>query len=438
LKPGENVGESIYKLDRYHPNYIEYIDLVLKQGVTQRTDYVVKDCHYEDILSPILDNQNKIAGLIGVSYDVTELKKNEIKLIENEALLNNIIDHLPIGLQIFDDQGYSLKMNEAQSRLLGLKNREEGIGTFNALRDSVNAHIGMDKLFRKAFNGEIIENVELAIDFKALQDVRYGRTDLVWYNLWLFPLFNKEGKVQAIINLLADITGRKLSEEKIEQKNEELIEVNKMIADYKLMALRSAMNPHFIFNAMNSIQYFISKNERENALVYLSLFSKLIRNILTGTLENKTTVHHEMETLQNYIELENLRFDMKFKIEYEIDESLDIRQMEIPSLLLQPYVENAILHGLYNKKGNGLLKIKILAHKENTIIFVVEDNGIGREEAKKIKMANQIHNHKSVGMIVTKERLDIINKTNKVSVKITDLSDKGEAVGTRIEIYVEI
>jgi PAS domain S-box-containing protein len=377
--------------------------------------------------------------MISVSRDMTEQKKSAEKIRQSEALLNNLIDNLPMGLQIFDKNGSTLKINETQRKLLNMQKVGTDNGKFNALQDPVNINLGTDQLFIKALNGERTENFEIAVDFAALNDPRYAKTDKVWYNLWLFPLLNENNKPEVIISLLADITQRKLNEEKIEKTNEELIQLNQITADYKLMALRSAMNPHFIFNAMNSIQYFISKNERENALIYLSLFSKLIRNILTGTVENKTTIHHEMETLQNYIELENLRFDMKFEVHYEIDESLSIRHLEIPSLLLQPYVENAILHGLYNKNGKGTLLIKIVPHTQNTIIFVIEDNGVGREEAKKIKQNNQINNHKSIGMTVTKERLDIINKRNNISVVITDLYDnEGKAAGTRIEIYVEI
>ncbi|HWZ22120.1 MAG TPA: histidine kinase, partial [Cytophagaceae bacterium] len=439
LKPGEHVGQSVYEIYKDRPEHIEYVKPVIEQGITHRRDDKIGNGYYEEIITPIRDVNGDITGLIGVSFDVTEIRKKNNQLRENESLLNNIIDHLPIGLQIFDKNGYSIKMNETQQRLLGLKNREGGIGKFNAITDPVNSVLGFNKLFERAFKGEIVDNVELVVDFQKLNNPVYNRKDVVWFNLWLYPLFNEKREVVAIINLLSDITERKLSEETMEQKKEELMLVNKMMADYKLMALRSAMNPHFIFNAMNSIQYFISKNERENALIYLSLFSKLIRNILTGTVENKITIHHELETLQNYIELENLRFDKKFEVEYEIDDLIEIRQIEIPSLLLQPYVENAILHGLYNKGGKGRLKIKLVSYDENTIIFVVEDNGVGREEAKRIKQANQINNHKSVGMVLTKERLDIINKTNNISVIITDLTDNnGKAAGTRIEIYVEI
>ncbi len=439
LKPGEHVGQSVFEIYKDRPEQIDYVRPVLDKGITHRRSEKIDNHYYDEIITPMTNNKGEITGLIGISFDVTEVREKKNQLRENEALLNNIIDHLPIGLQIFDNKGYSIKMNQTQQRLLGLKSKEKGIGKFNAMTDPVNTVHGLNKLLEKALKGEIVDNIEFVMDFKKLNHPKYNRNDLVWFNLWLYPIFNENGKVVAIINLLADITERKLEQEMMEQKNEELIHVNKMMADYKLMALRSAMNPHFIFNAMNSIQYFISKNERENALIYLSLFSKLIRNILTGTVENKITIHHELETLQNYIELENLRFDTKFDVEFEIDGSIDIRHTDIPSLLLQPYVENAILHGLYNKEGKGKLIIKVASHKENTIIFVVEDNGIGREEARKIKEANQIHNHKSVGMVLTKERLDIINKTNNISVNIIDLTEKdGSAAGTRIEIFVEL
>ncbi len=439
LKPGEHVGESVYEVYKDKPGHISYVKPGLEQGISSRRVDKVGEGYYEEIITPVWNDQQEITGLIGVSFDVTDVKQKEARLRENEALLNNIIDHLPIGLQIYDRDGAAVKMNEAQRKLLGWNNGEEDTGTYKAMDDPFHVFAGIDKLFERAYQGEMIDHQEQVIDFRKIKDPRYQRDDLAWFSLWLYPLFNEEEEVVAVISLLTDITERKLSEEKIEQKKEELIQVNKLMADYKLMALRSAMNPHFIFNAMNSIQYFISKNERENALIYLSLFSKLIRNILNGTVENKVTIHHEMETLQNYIELENLRFDLRFEVDYEIDGTLEIRHIEIPSLLLQPYVENAILHGLYNKKEKGLLKIKIISHEENVILFVIEDNGVGRQEAKRIKQASQLNNYKSVGMVLTQERLESINKTHNISVNITDLKDEaGKPAGTRIELYVEI
>ena len=384
---------------------------------------------FESSYNPILNENKEVIGLSVMIREVTDRMRVVEALRSSEEKYSKWFRSSPDSIMIATmDEAVVIDVNDSFLENLELK-REEVVGKrisdLNFLEDVNDIKKLSDLLNQKGR----VANLEIHTQ------KRSGKKRIVLISSEILEIGNQK----CFISMARDITQFKMAEEEIRITNEELIQVNKMMADYKLMALRSAMNPHFIFNAMNSIQYFISKNERENALIYLSLFSKLIRNILTGTVENKTTIHHEMETLQNYIELENLRFDTKFEVEYEIDKSLDIRQIEIPSLLLQPYVENAILHGLYNKTGKGKLSIKLQERDENTIIFVVEDNGVGREEAKKIKQANQINNHKSVGMVLTKERLDIINKTNNISVIINDLTDNnGKPAGTRIELYVEI
>jgi len=210
------------------------------------------------------------------------------------------------------------------------------------------------------------------------------------------------------------------------------------MAEYKLMALRSVMNPHFLFNSLNSIQYFIAKNEREQALNYLSLFSKLIRSILDSSIDNSHSLVEEISILRFYTDLETLRFENKFKTIFEIDEEIDQDSIEIPSLILQPYVENAILHGLYNKEGEqGVLLISFKLTDDENLMVVIEDNGVGRIEALEIKQASKIH--RSVGMLVTQERLELINKDNNLTVKIIDLKDEsGNPKGTRVEVQFNI
>ncbi len=131
---------------------------------------------------------------------------------------------------------------------------------------------------------------------------------------------------------------------------EEMLAVNKQLGELRLMALRSAMNPHFIFNCLNSIQYYIMEKDQMNAVKYLSTFSKLIRSILNHSVKSKVRLAEELEMLRHYIQLESLRFEDKFDVEIHVDPTIDVESVEIPSMLIQPYVENAILHGLYNKR----------------------------------------------------------------------------------------
>jgi LytS/YehU family sensor histidine kinase len=194
------------------------------------------------------------------------------------------------------------------------------------------------------------------------------------------------------------------------------------------------MNPHFVFNALNSIQFFIAKNDRLNAISYLSTFSKLIRGILTNSVSNKVKLSEEIELLKHYVNLELLRFENKFDFILTIAPEIEVETIEIPSLLIQPYVENAILHGLYNKPTKGTLKISVHEDKDS-LLFEIEDDGVGREAARKLRQQN-FPQHKSMGTILTEERLRLINLEEKASYEIIDLFNEGKSSGTLVKIWV--
>lgn len=242
----------------------------------------------------------------------------------------------------------------------------------------------------------------------------------------LSPIVGRNG-ITGVSVFAEDVTERL-------QKERELANANKTIGELKLMALRSVMNPHFIFNALNSIQFFIAKNDRLNAINYLSTFSKLIRGILTNSVNNKVKLSEEIELLKHYVNLELLRFENKFEFILSIGPELELDNIEIPSLLIQPYVENAILHGLYNKSSKGTLKISVREDRD-FVLFEIEDNGVGREMARKLRQQN-FPQHKSMGTVLTEERLKLINLEEKASFEIIDLFDKEKPAGTLVKIWV--
>jgi hypothetical protein len=249
------------------------------------------------------------------------------------------------------------------------------------------------------------------------------------------PYLDDKENVKEVYGITQDITEIQKAEDLFTKQTIELIESNNKAAEFKLLALRSVMNPHFLFNSLNSIQYFITKNDREQALTYLAIFSKLIRSILCSSMANYNSLLEELEILRLYVNLESLRFKNKFKSEFKVDPALNYEEILIPSLLLQPYIENAIIHGLFHKEGNdGLLRVSF-GKMNDKVLCIVEDNGIGRAMAMEIKKANNLH--KSIGMLVTKERIDLINNDDQVSVIITDLFDsENQPKGTKVEVLV--
>ncbi len=208
------------------------------------------------------------------------------------------------------------------------------------------------------------------------------------------------------------------------------------LSNAELKALRSQMNPHFVFNAINSVQYFITNNDPASSQKYLSKFARLIRYVVDNSKPSVIPLSKELEAINLYLDLESLRFENKFEYSVEINKNIDIDNVQIPSMLIQPFVENAIWHGLMHKETKGKIKIEIDI-KQNVMLCVIEDNGIGRKRAQEIMIEKGNEFHKSVGMSLTQERLDVLNLQNnsKLSVKIIDLLDRdGNGIGTRVEL----
>ena len=215
---------------------------------------------------------------------------------------------------------------------------------------------------------------------------------------------------------------------------------NKKLAEVEIAALRSQMNPHFLFNCLNSINRFIQRNEPDAASGYLTKFSRLIRLVLDNSRSDLVSLRDEMEALRLYIELEAMRFVGRFSYSIDISAELDTSSIEVQPMLVQPYVENAIWHGLMHKESDDCqLQVKVFP-KDSRLAIVVEDNGIGREMARQLKSKSATL-HKSHGMKVTAERIKIINEIYQASatVVIEDLKGaKGEPAGTRVSLFLPL
>ncbi len=202
--------------------------------------------------------------------------------------------------------------------------------------------------------------------------------------------------------------------------------------------LRNQMNPHFIFNSLNSIKLYIINNEKENAVYYLNKFSKLIRKILIASTEKEISLADEIENMSLYMKIENIRFSNEIDYQEIIDPSLNIASIKVPSLILQPFLENAIWHGLSAKTLNK--KIELVAKQGNHthVVITITDNGIGRAAAEKIRSEKKIK-RQSVGLNITKARLENFSKdfNEDYSIKIIDLYDENKiASGTQVVLNI--
>jgi len=204
-----------------------------------------------------------------------------------------------------------------------------------------------------------------------------------------------------------------------------------------LKSLRSQMNPHFIFNALNSVNSFIASNDERAANKYLSDFSFLMRAVLENSEEDFIPLQKEIELLEMYTKLEHFRFKDKFDYTIDIDDTIDIDAYEIPPMLLQPYIENAVWHGLRYKEEKGILRIEMKRKTSDEICISVIDDGVGRKRSKSLKTDNQ-KKHKSKGLSNIKKRINILNNMyqDKIDVSISDFQNQ-EDTGTKVEVLLK-
>ncbi len=247
---------------------------------------------------------------------------------------------------------------------------------------------------------------------------------------------------QQILNTIATLMADKIksieAEQSLQQKQIEMYAMNEQLSKAKLEALQSQMNPHFIFNSLNAIDNLIQTNQKDKATTYLARFAKLIRNVLDSSKNDVVSFQKDYETLQLYLQMEQFRCSDKFTFQLHADDELLQSDYKVPPLIVQPFVENAIHHGLLNKQ-DGNKKLTVSATLENDFIkYFIEDNGVGRNKAQQLKEINKPE-HQSYGINITKERIQLYNKNDQNNnVTITDLFENNEPCGTKVEISVKI
>jgi hypothetical protein len=212
-----------------------------------------------------------------------------------------------------------------------------------------------------------------------------------------------------------------------------LLSIRKRNKQIALQSLRREMNPHFIFNSLNSVNQFIANNNEREANKYLSSYSNLMRNIMENSNKDYVTLSVEIDQLKKYLELEKLRFSDKFDYQLEIDPDLNVDTVMVPNMIIQPNLENAIWHGLRYKESKGLLKVKFHKHGNKTAV-TIDDNGIGLTESKKIKTKNQ-KLHESLGLKNVEERIRLLNDIYRSGIRF-ELKEKTSPEGG-VLVHVE-
>ncbi|MCK6692087.1 MAG: histidine kinase [Thermoanaerobaculia bacterium] len=286
--------------------------------------------------------------------------------------------------------------------------------------------------------GEYVFEVQVANNEGVWSDVLLEMpvwVETAWWATWWFRML-------VVLATLAAVYGiyhyRVLQ---IRRQERLRTEFEKKLANVEMSALLAQMNPHFLFNSLNSIDSYIIRNESKKASEYLNNFARLIRLILNNSRSNYISLKDELEALELYLQMESLRFRDKFQYEIIVDGTLDVASINIPPMLIQPYIENAIWHGLmYKESGPGIVTLRV-EHKNDCLMITVQDNGVGRAKAMELGARHARKKTQSVGMKITEDRIEIINKLYDANTKVDvfDLyDDAGAPAGTKVVLTVPI
>lgn len=338
------------------------------------------------------------------------IKKNDPK--EAIVLLKNAYD---IALQ----KGHTLEAQKSVKKLDSLYNISENTdASVQLYRDFLGKLPDLVSKDRSLVDNKILEDTEQRISQleqeKKLKDELIRKKNIFNYSL-IGVLVLLTGLIIFIFRTL----------KKVQIKNKKIA----------LQSLRREMNPHFIFNSLNSVNHFIATNNELEANQYLTKFSKLMRGVMENSSEDFIPFQQELDLLQNYLALEKTRFSDKFDYEIEVDESLNTQSLKVPGMLIQPFLENAVWHGLRYRTEKGFLSLKFEKNNDSLNIFI-EDNGIGIEESKKQKTEHQ-KSRKGRGMKNTLERIALLNDLYKQNIQCK-ITDKKEEPGVFVEISFKL
>ncbi|MDP2385595.1 MAG: tetratricopeptide repeat protein [Bacteroidota bacterium] len=434
-----NIGLTHKQLNNYH-QALESFNLSLK-------------------ISEEIGDKQGVAICIGAIGSIHTLNGNHQKALELLLKSLDILNEIGTKKEIAETSSQIamvyVALNESENALLYF-NKQLSIGKeINSKLDKQNAYSGISSVYEKmkepgkAFEyyklykemEDSVQNestnkaiAELEIKYKTekkekeiellkknqeIKDAAYRRKMQYIY----FGVFS----LVVIVVLLFLLNNRKQLKRKniLERKNFEL----------ERNALSAQMNPHFIFNSLGSIGGFIAENDKMAALDYLAVFSRLIRFNLEHSRESLILIFDEIKMLKSYMHLQQMRHEGKFEYDFAVDESIDT-STAVPPMIIQPFIENAILHGITPERGSGKISIRFFINDQQELICELTDNGIGITESLKRKVGIE-SDHKSLSMKITKERVEVINSLNKEKIRIhtSDVfNEKNEIAGTRVRI----
>ena len=389
---------------------IEVNDIILKNNsyfISTNRGLIIKKQEVYNRSNPIFSIENiKINNQV-----VTKLKLNDLAYNENNIHINyRFLSPTP-----FEEHELLYRINESQWQKADILNPELVLNSLN--------------------HGSYTIELVLNSDFKNTMKIHFTINRPFWLQ---FPFIF--GVTLFILGCIYWLYQNNIK--KIQKRNQmvlDKINLEKNLNQSKLKAIKSQMNPHFFYNALNTIQSFILTNDKKQAVSYLSKFSTLTRTILEMSEKENITLSEEIKTLGLYLDIEKARFDEDFSYEINIGYGIDIENIKIPSMLLQPYVENAVKHGLLHKKGEKRLTIDF-ERIFDSLKITIDDNGIGRQKSAELK-AIKNKDHLSFATEAMQNRIELLNqyKQQNIAINFEDkLNKNGQSSGTKVIIEIPI
>lgn len=416
-------------------SYLNVVELCEKKGMRSRLSW-----HYLNVGNGYMAMQD--------FESASHYFKKAIKVVDDLNQQTRALAYANLGYCYFNKRQYSEALELFSTAYPMFKDRKE--------KNLANIEWWRGKIFEEQKAKKALKHY-----FKALEFARKGQDYRQATGILkdIADLYAKESDYknaydyqllynQAVERFMFDERENQIKEMEIrysaERKEKEAEMFKLQAAGLQLKALRAQMNPHFVFNALNSVQNYITSNDNNQAARYLAQFAYLMRQSLEYSDLEVISLEKEVEFLRNYLDINmNLRFEDQLKYEIFIDEEIEEDICGVPTMIVQPYIENAIEHGIRSKR-QGTIKVEFTLFDENTILCVIVDDGIGRNKARELQMRNpNFKEHKSMGTRITQERLQILLDSRNMgqpAVEIHDLFDEqsGAPLGTRVEVLIPI
>jgi tetratricopeptide (TPR) repeat protein len=419
LKEQQKVADFYNKSQKYDE------EIKLRKESLEEADDIIVEVDEKEALVDSITSQ-KINYKIGNAYIQKESYKEAIPFLKKSIIDANKKEDLII------EKDATRKLSEVYSTVGDYTKALESYQDYVKLVDALYSKKEQEIQQVKRFGRKISESQSRISSLEKDKQLSDSKISLAYKDQQLIQESNKQQKL-IIYSLIAGCILMSLLAYFMFRTNKQQKLANNLLA---LKSMRSQMNPHFIFNALNSVNNYIAVNDERSANRYLSEFSVLMRSVLENSDEDFIPLVKEIELLELYVKLEHNRFKDKFDYTVFVDEQIILSDYSIPPMLLQPYIENAIWHGLRYKKEKGNLEISMQKKNEDSILIKVKDNGVGRDKSREIKTAHQLK-QKSKGISTIESRIAILNSMYKDKIDVTVSNVFEDRSGTKVELILK-